>query len=51
MAILQSQIDPNSESFRTNRRDMLALVEQFRALEARADCLRAPPVRELKLNA
>ena len=35
MAILQSRIDPNSEAFRANRRDMLALIEQFRALEAR----------------
>ena len=35
MAILQSRIDPSSEAFRANRRDMLALVEEFRALEAR----------------
>ena len=35
MATLQSQIDPKSEVFQTNRRDMLALVEQFRALEQR----------------
>ena len=35
MAIIQSRIDPNSEAFRANRRDMLALVEQFRALEQR----------------
>ena len=35
MTILQSRIDPNSETFRANRRDMLALVEGFRALEAR----------------
>ena len=35
MAILQSRIDPSSEAFRANRRDMLALVEGFRALEAR----------------
>ena len=35
MAIMQSRIDPNSEAFRANRRDMLALVEGFRALEAR----------------
>jgi geranyl-CoA carboxylase beta subunit len=35
MAILQSRIDPGSEAFRLNRRDMLALVEQFRALEQR----------------
>jgi geranyl-CoA carboxylase beta subunit len=35
VAIIQSKIDTNSEGFRANRRDMLALVEQFRALEAR----------------
>ena len=35
MAIIQSKIDPNSEAFRANRRDMLALVENFRALEQR----------------
>ena len=35
MAVIQSKIDPNSEAFRVNRREMLALVERFRALEAR----------------
>src|SRR6185503_13330651 len=35
MAVIQSKIDPSSEAFRANRRDMLALVDQFRALEAR----------------
>jgi len=35
MAVLQSKIDPNSEVFRANRRDMRALVEGFRALEGR----------------
>jgi geranyl-CoA carboxylase beta subunit len=35
MAIIQSRIDPKSEAFRANRRDMLALVEGFRVLEAR----------------
>jgi len=35
MAVIQSNIDPNSQSFRSNRREMLALVEGFRALEAR----------------
>src|SRR5262245_49158993 len=35
MAIIQSNIDPNSQAFRANRRDMLALIEQFRALETR----------------
>jgi geranyl-CoA carboxylase beta subunit len=35
MAVIQSNIAPNSETFRANRRDMLALVEGFRALEAR----------------
>jgi len=36
MAVIQSKIDPNSETFRANRHDMLALVAHFRALEARA---------------
>jgi geranyl-CoA carboxylase beta subunit len=35
MAVISSAIDPNSETFQANRRDMLALVDQFRALEAR----------------
>jgi hypothetical protein len=35
MAILQSHADPKSEAFQANRRDMLALVEEFRALEQR----------------
>ena len=35
MAALSSKIDPKSETFQANRRDMLALVEQFRALEQR----------------
>ena len=35
MAVIQSQIDTGSESFRQNRADMLALIEQFRALEQR----------------
>src|SRR5215475_11968680 len=35
MAIIQSNIDPSSEAFRANRRDMLALVEAFRGLEGR----------------
>ena len=35
MTILQSRIDPHSETFRANRRDMLVLVEGFRALEGR----------------
>ena len=35
MAVIQSEIDPYSEAFRANRREMLALVEGFRALEAR----------------
>src|SRR3990170_4318343 len=35
MAVIQSRIDPNSEAFRANRRDMLALIDQFRALEQR----------------
>jgi len=35
MAIIQSKIDPNSEGFLVNRRDMRALVDNFRALEQR----------------
>jgi geranyl-CoA carboxylase beta subunit len=35
MAVIRSKIDPSSEAFGANRRDMLALVEQFRALEQR----------------
>ncbi|WP_288048382.1 acyl-CoA carboxylase subunit beta [Acidiphilium sp.] len=33
MAVIESRIDPRSETFQTNRKAMLALVEQFRALE------------------
>jgi geranyl-CoA carboxylase beta subunit len=33
MAVIQSRIDPASEGFRANRAAMLALVENFRALE------------------
>ncbi len=35
MPILGSAIDPASETFKANRADMLRLVEQFRALEAK----------------
>lgn len=35
MAVLRSQVDTGSESFRQNRADMLALIEGFRALEQR----------------
>jgi geranyl-CoA carboxylase beta subunit len=35
LAILKSQIDPSSEGFQANRRDMLALIGDFRALEQR----------------
>ena len=35
MPILQSSIDPQSESFRANRADMLRLVAEFRTLEAK----------------
>jgi geranyl-CoA carboxylase beta subunit len=35
MTVIQSQVDPNSAGFAANRREMLALVERFRALEAR----------------
>jgi len=33
MPIIESRIDPNSESFRSNREKMLALIGEFRALE------------------
>ena len=33
MPIIESRIDPNSESFRSNREQMLALIGEFRALE------------------
>ena len=33
MPVIDSRIDPSSEGFRANRAAMLALVEQFRALE------------------
>ena len=35
MAIIESRIDPNSDAFRANRAQMLALIEQFRSLEQR----------------
>ncbi|MFN4163049.1 MAG: acyl-CoA carboxylase subunit beta [Ferrovibrio sp.] len=35
MAVLRSQVDTGSESFRQNRADMLALIEGFRTLEQR----------------
>ena len=35
MAVISSRIDAKSEAFQANRRDMLGLVEQFRALEGR----------------
>lgn len=35
MAIIESKIDPTSVGFDENRREMLALVDQFRHLEAR----------------
>jgi len=35
MAVIQSNIDPNPQSFRSNRHDMLALVNAARAFEAR----------------
>jgi geranyl-CoA carboxylase beta subunit len=35
MAVIQSKIDPNSQTFQANRGAMLALVDGFRALEAR----------------
>ena len=37
MTIFESQISTNSESFKTNRAEMLALIEQTRELEARAE--------------
>ena len=33
MPVIESKIDPNSEAFRTNREQMLALIGEFRALE------------------
>src|SRR5271170_1969386 len=33
MPIIESRIDPNADSFRANREQMLALIEEFRALE------------------
>ena len=33
MPVVESRIDPNSESFRSNREQMLALIGEFRALE------------------
>ena len=33
MPIIESRVDPQSESFRANRADMLALIDEFRALE------------------
>ncbi|MGO9701809.1 MAG: acyl-CoA carboxylase subunit beta [Xanthobacteraceae bacterium] len=33
MPIIESRIDPNSESFRSNREQMLALISEFRGLE------------------
>src|SRR5271167_3281981 len=33
MPIIESRVDPNSETFRTNREQMLALIGEFRALE------------------
>lgn len=33
MAVIESRVDPTSDTFRANREAMLALVEQFRALE------------------
>ncbi|HXZ00227.1 MAG TPA: carboxyl transferase domain-containing protein [Stellaceae bacterium] len=33
MAVIESRVDPASESFRANRAAMLALIDEFRALE------------------
>ena len=33
MPIIESRIDPSSETFRANREQMLALIGEFRALE------------------
>ena len=35
MPIIESRIDPNSEGYRATRGEMLALIEEFRALEAK----------------
>jgi len=48
MSVIQSQIDPDSTSFAANRREMLALVDAFRALEAR---VRAKSDEKLELFA
>jgi geranyl-CoA carboxylase beta subunit len=39
MNAFQSRIQPGSENFATNRRDMLQLVDKMRSLEARAETL------------
>src|SRR6202521_2322579 len=36
MPVFESRIDQRSETFRANREQMLALIEQFRALEQKA---------------
>jgi geranyl-CoA carboxylase beta subunit len=36
MPVFESRIDPRSETFRANREQMLALIEQFRTLEQKA---------------
>lgn len=35
MPVIESQIDPNSDVFKMNRSDHLALIEEFRGLEAK----------------
>ena len=35
MPAIQSQVDPQSESFRRERAQMLALIDSFRTLEDR----------------
>ncbi|HSZ12202.1 MAG TPA: carboxyl transferase domain-containing protein, partial [Rhizomicrobium sp.] len=43
MSVIQSQIDTGADAFKRNREDHLALIEQFRGLEAkvRANSARA----------
>ena len=39
MAVFQSKLTPDSESFQANRKDMLALVDELREIESRASTL------------
>ena len=39
MAVFQSKLNPESESFQANRKEMLALVDDLREIESRATSL------------